>query len=46
MLHKYETMLGLPEDSLSQQMEEHYPVGEYTEEAKDDQEEPSNQHHS
>lgn len=46
MLHKYETMLGLPEGSLAYQTEEYYPVGEYPEEAKDDQEDPSNQHHS
>ena len=46
MLHKYENFLGLSEDSLSYQMEEYYPVGEYTEEPKDDQEESSVQHHS
>lgn len=46
MLHKYETMLGLPEGSLAYQMEEYYLKGEYTEEPKDDQEEPSSQLHS
>lgn len=40
MLHKWEAMMGLPEDSLASQMEEYYPVGgEYPEELEDDQEE-------
>ena len=31
MLHKLEAIMGLPEDSLTHQMEEHYLEGEYPE---------------
>lgn len=31
MLHKLEAMMGLPEDSLTYQMEEHYLEGAYPE---------------
>jgi len=47
MLHKWEAMLGLPEDSLAYQMGEYYPMsGEYPEEPENDQEESSSQLHS
>ena len=39
MLHKWEAIMGLPEDSLAYQMEEHYLESAYPEEPEDGQEE-------